>query len=122
MSQGLVISSAPQTTSTLLLPLLEPEFRAGHGPAGRLGTWEQEQHGWRGLKSPASCYTWAGLGWGRAVGTAGEDRAHGQSRWSREAEASLLAWGSVYKWIHLFQLISWGKTRPRRMVQSSVGS
>lgn len=65
---------------------------------------------------------WAGLGWGRAVGTAGEDRAHGQSRWSREAEASLLAWGSVYKWIHLFQLISWGKTRPRRMVQSSVGS
>lgn len=31
--------------------------------------------GWRGLKSPASCYTWAGLGC--AVGTAGEDRAHG---------------------------------------------
>lgn len=48
----------------------------------------------------------------------------GQSRWSSEAEAKapLLAWGSVYKWIHLFQLISWGKTRPRRMVQSSVGS
>lgn len=67
MSQGLVISSAPQTTSTLLLPLLEPEFRAGHGPAGRLGTWEQEQHGWRGLKSPASCYTWAGLGWAGAA-------------------------------------------------------
>lgn len=30
--------------------------------------------------------------------------------------------GRAHRWIHLFQLTSWGNTRPSRRVQSSVGS
>lgn len=43
VTQGLVISLLPKQHPLQILLMLEPESRAGHRPAGRLGTWDQEQ-------------------------------------------------------------------------------
>lgn len=43
VTQGLVISLLPKQHPLQILLMLEPESRAGHRAAGRLGTWDQEQ-------------------------------------------------------------------------------
>lgn len=57
-------------------------------------------------------------------------KTRGAGRWEAWYRASVppctggrgRADDTPHKWTHLFQLTSWGNTRPNRRVQSSVGS
>lgn len=98
------------------------------GPLPRVPGWEIRSSQGRRLSTDL-LRTWAGckavcaptwLGHTANVGTGPTQES---SLPPQEPETEESRWPHVpHKWTHLFQLTSWGNTRPSRRVQSSVGS
>lgn len=86
--------------------VLRPEFQARNHSQGRAG---HTVFPWAGCRNP-----WVPTLPGRPHTWAEAPR--------REFPGGLPGPHGPQRWTHLFQLTSLGKTRPRRMVQSSVGS
>ena len=107
-------------------------------PGGQSSPQGQPRTGWkqavrRSADQSSRPETTVGLGWAHSVPVGGMQeplgpdlaRPHptsGQRPPRREHPGGSPGPHGPQRWTHLFQLTSLGKTRPRRMVQSSVGS